>query len=109
MEGCQATHRPTTFNVARIVLDKGVAIDEVIVFMDNSEVQYEAAYYRDIDAFGAVTAIERDTRPVTSWYVRWRRAVISHFLVLPNLPLFDRAQRFLGAPGYLSSSGDDFG
>jgi len=38
-----------------MVLAAGVESDEAIVFIDVNDVQDEAAYYRDIDASGAVT------------------------------------------------------
>ena len=38
---------------------EGVHIDEVIVFIDNSSVQDEAAFYRDVGTSGAVTGPAR--------------------------------------------------
>src|SRR5208283_1482435 len=57
LNGAVASDSPSNYlNVARMVLAKGVDIDEVIVFIDNSAVQDEAAFYRDADPSGAVTA-----------------------------------------------------
>ena len=56
LNGGVASYSPSNYlNVARMVLAEGYDIDEVIVFIDISDVHDEAAFYRDIDASGAVT------------------------------------------------------
>ncbi len=56
LNGGVASYSPSNYlNTARMVLAKGVGIDEVIVFIDISDVEDEAAFYRDVDASGAVT------------------------------------------------------
>lgn len=45
-------------NVARMVLAKGVDIDEVIVFIGAHEVHDEASFWQDANASGAVTVIK---------------------------------------------------
>jgi hypothetical protein len=98
-------------NTTRMVLDQGVQIDEVIVFLDNSAVQLEAAFYRDIDGSGAVAGIERERqRSATSWYVKFRRTVSSHFMLTGHLfRLFDRIQPTLVRHGFYRLPGDTFG
>src|SRR5271167_4664161 len=60
LNGGVGSYSPSNYlNVARMVLAKGVDIDEVIVFIDMSDVQDEAAYYQDADPSGAVTAPDK--------------------------------------------------
>jgi hypothetical protein len=63
--GCQSYSPSNYLNMARIVLALGVEIDAVIVFIDISDTQDEAAYYRDIDDSGAVARPERQVRPAS--------------------------------------------
>jgi len=95
--------------VARMVLRKGVDIDEVIVFIDNSQVHYDGAYYRDLDSSGAVTGPERE-QSAQSWYTSFRHNLAGHFLLTSRmLRLFDRLQRPLVLHGYYHLPGDYFG
>ncbi len=82
LNGAVRSYSPSNyFNVTRMVLSRGYDIDEVIVFIDISDVQDEATFYRDIDASGAVTGPERE-RYAVSWWARARifiaGALISH-------------------------------
>jgi hypothetical protein len=102
-----SNYLPTT----RMVLNKGVEIDEVIVFIDNSAVAHEASQYHDVDAFGAVAGLRYDQqRAVTTWYVRLRGWVTKRFLLTSQIfRLFDRAQRFLIRYGFYHLQVTDFG
>jgi len=98
LNGGLDSYSPSNYlNVARIVLAAGVELDEVIVFIDISDTQDEAAYYRDIDAFGAVTGPERK-QMVTNWYsdLRFR---ISRHLLLTNY-IFEYFELSLVRRGY---------
>ena len=68
------------------VLAKGVEIDEAIVFIGIQDVQFEAAFYRDIDASGAVTGPERVTLglPMYTWDPLRTRALPAHRLSLES-------------------------
>lgn len=112
LNGGLAGYSPSNYlTTARMVLDKGIDIDEVIVFLDNSAVQHEAAFYRDIDANGAVTGIGYEQQhPVTSWYVKVRGWVSQHFVLTAQVfRLFDRVQRFLIRYGYYQLPMTNFG
>ena len=93
-------------NVARMVLAKGVDIDEVVVFIDITDVEDEAAFYRDVDASGAVTGPTRE-RWVMSWYPKWRFRIARH-LALTNY-IFEFFDRFLVRHGYYHATGGTFG
>ena len=81
LNGGVACYSPSNYlNMTRMVLAKGVDIDEVIVFIDISDVQDEAAFYRDIDASGAVTGSEQE-RWIVSWYAKWRFRIAKHLLL----------------------------
>ena len=67
------------FNTTRILLAHGVEIDEVIVFIDLSDVADEAHVYQDADAFGAVRVPEESTAPP------WRPSFSERFLVTNTL------------------------
>src|SRR5271157_2048970 len=88
LNGGVSGYSPSNYlNVARMVLAKGVDIDGVIVFIDINDVHDEAAYYRDLDATGAVAG------PVwTSNLSYYARKVIARHLMLTNdlLGFFER-------------------
>jgi len=112
LNGGVVGYSPSNFlNTTRMVLDAGVELDEVIVFIDNSTVGQEAAFYRDIDASGAVTRIAPEQqRSATSWYGKWRRLVGAHFvLTFRVLRLLDRFQRLLVRHGYYHLPATEFG
>jgi len=68
------------FNVARALLDCGVKFDEVIVFIDMSDAQDEAAFYRDIDASGAVDGSTQIVHN-SGWYATLRLYITEHLLL----------------------------
>ena len=60
LNGGVESYAPSNYlNVTRQLLAARVEFDEVIVFIDISDTQDEAAYYRDLDASGAVTGPTR--------------------------------------------------
>ena len=67
-----------------MVLARGANIDEVIVFTSNGELLEEAAYYRDVDASGAVTGPERKLWK-HSWYARLRMYVARHLMLTSDI------------------------
>ena len=98
LNGGVPSYSPSNYlNTARIVLAKGVDIDEVIVFIDISDVQDEAFWYRDVDASGAVTGPDQLAGP-PSWYQTWRSRVSKYFM-LTNY-LYGFCERFLVVHGY---------
>lgn len=91
-----AGYSPSNYlTTVQMVLNKGYEVDEVILFLDNSSVQHEAAFYHDIDDQGAITAIPREEQQqATSWYRSLRNWVASHFALTGQVfRLFDRLQR----------------
>ena len=107
LNGGVGSYSPSNYlNVTRMVLAKGVDIDEVIVFIDISDVQDEAAFYRDVDASGAVTRIEQE-RMVISWYAVWHDRIGRHFLL--TYYLLDLCERFLVGHGFYHLSTGPYG
>lgn len=83
LNGGVESYSPSNYlNLARMILAKGVEFDEVIVFIDISDTQDEAAYYRDVNSSGAVTGPEQE-RFVTNRYSK-SRLWISKRLLLTN-------------------------
>jgi hypothetical protein len=86
LNGGVSNYSPSNYlNTTRMVLAAGVEFDEVIVFIGSSQLQLEAAYYRDVDASGAVTEPERQRRN-RAWYAKWRvlidrRLLLTDYLV----------------------------
>jgi hypothetical protein len=81
LNGAVESYSPSNyFNVARALLDKGVKFDEVIVFIDMSDAQDEAAFYRDIDASGAVDGPKQIVHNA-GWYVTLRLYITEHLLL----------------------------
>jgi len=79
LNGAVDSYSPSNYlNVVRALIAKGIQFDEVIVFIDISDVQDEAAFYRDADRSGAVTGPN-----TTSWkisgYAKWRWFMARHF------------------------------
>ncbi len=111
LNGGLSGYSPSNYlNTTRMVLARGIDLDEVIVFLDNSAVQLEASFYRDIDASGAVVGLERaQQHSATSWYIKFRRVVTRHFALTAQIfRFFDRVQNFLSAMVFITS-GDYFG
>jgi len=98
LNGGVSSYAPSNYlNVARMVLAKGVEIDEAIVFVGVSEVHDEAAFYRDVDASGAVTGPERG-RSFLSWYASWHIRINRRLLLTSYL--LERVERFFVDHGY---------
>ncbi len=92
LNGGVGGYSPSNYlNTARLALREGVEFDEVIVFIDISDAQDEAAFYRDVGASGAVAISERHYFYRT-WYSKLRMAVSEHFLLTNYLyELLERA------------------
>jgi hypothetical protein len=78
LNGGIASYSPSNYlNVTRMVLAAGVEFDEVIVFIDISDAQDEAAYYRDVDGSGAVAGpVQPEWRPRVSHRIRLTNYVV---------------------------------
>ena len=99
------------FNTARLLLDQGYQMDEVIVFLDNSAVQLEAGFYRDIDTAGDVAGIPQDQKQsAATWYASLRGFAGRHLaLTYSFLRQLDRVQRRFVLRGFYHLPGDFFG
>jgi len=98
LNGGVESYAPSNYlNVTRQLLAAGVGFDEVIVFIDISDTQDEAAYYRDLDASGAVTGPARK-QMLDTWYSSLRTRMRKH-LLLTNYVL-EVAERSLVRHGY---------
>ncbi len=98
LNGGVGSYSPSNYlNVARMVLAKGVDIDEVIVFIDISDVHDEAAFYHDVDASGAVAGPEQE-RWHMPWHEKWRSIVAERLLLTDYL--VRSLERFLVGRGY---------
>jgi hypothetical protein len=105
LNGAARSYSPSNyFNVAHSLLARGYDLDEVIVFIDISDVQDEATYYRDIDASGAVAGPQPE-RYHTSWWAK-TRLFIAGRLFLTNHVL-ESSERFLVGHGlyHLTTTG----
>ncbi len=81
LNGGVSSYSPSNYyNVARQTLAAGYAIDEVIVFVDISDVQDEAGFYRDADASGAVLGPVHQHYAV-SWWARTRMDISGYFML----------------------------
>ena len=93
LNGGTEGYSPSTYlTTARMVLNKGIDVDEVIVFIDMSDVQDEAAYYHDTDGSGTVGAPQQKFTK-SSWYSDLRLRISKHFLITNDL--FDFFERNL--------------
>jgi hypothetical protein len=107
LNGGVDSYSPSNYlNVPRMVLDRGVDLDEVIVFIDISDVQDEAAFYHDVDSSGAVAGPERQQH-VFPWYARQRARIALH-LPFTNY-LLEIFERFLVRHGCYHLTRDDLG
>jgi hypothetical protein len=99
------------FNTTRMLLDQGYRMDEVIVFLDNSAVQLEAGFYRDIDAAGDVAGIpQEEKQSAATWYANLRGFAGRHLsLTYSFLRQLDRVQRRFVLRGFYHLPGDFFG
>jgi hypothetical protein len=99
LNGGVGSYSPSNYlNTARMVLDKGIEFDEVIVFIDISNVQDEAAYYKDRDKSGSVIVDDKSQRWSMSWYAKVRSVISGHFL-LTNY-IFERVEQYLVGRGF---------
>ena len=81
LNGAVESYSPSNYlNVARELLNKGVHFDEVIVFIDISDAQDEAAFYRDIDPSGAVDGPQQIIHN-GGWYANLRQYITEHLLL----------------------------
>jgi hypothetical protein len=83
LNGGVSSYSPSNYlNVIRSLLAARVDFDEVFVFIDLSDTQDEAAYYRDLDASGAVTGpANEDWSRTTGLYHRMRTAIERKYLL----------------------------
>lgn len=108
LNGGVTSYSPSNyFNVARITLSAGVEIDEVIVFIDISDTQDEAAFYRDVGASGAVTGPAQESD--VPWPSQFRLR-IKRYLILTNyiVEFFERNLVRLGYYHISTPQGDIF-
>jgi hypothetical protein len=81
LNGAVESYSPSNYlNVTRALLDKGVKFDEVIVFIDMSDAQDEAAFYSDKDATGAVNGPKQIVHN-GGWYANLRLDITEHLLL----------------------------
>lgn len=81
LNGGVSSYSPSNYlNQTRMVLASGVEFDEAIVFLDISDAQDEAAYYRDIDSSGAVTGPGKAVW-TTPWFEKIRLQIRNHLLL----------------------------
>jgi hypothetical protein len=81
LNGAVESYSPSNYlNVTRALLNQGVLFDEVIVFIDMSDAQDEAAFYRDIDASGAVDGPQQIIHN-GGWYANLRLYITDHLLL----------------------------
>ena len=91
LNGGVESYAPSNYyNMARQLLDRGVKFDEVIVFIDISDAQDEAAFYRDKNPMGAVDGPEQIVHN-GGLYTSLREWVKEHLLITNSL--FDRWER----------------
>jgi len=107
LNGAGPSYSPSIhLNVVRMVLAKGVAIDEVIVFIGTFDVFNEAGLYRDIDSSGAVAGPQRQQWNI-SRYARLRFAIARNLLLTNRLVEF--VERFLVRHGVYHLATDQWG
>ena len=85
------SYAPSNYlNVTRQLLDRGLKFDEVIVFIDLSDAQDEAAFYRDKDPSGAVDGPAKIVHN-HNWYSSLRAFITEHLLITNGV--FDHLER----------------
>jgi hypothetical protein len=92
LNGGVGGYSPSNYlNTARMALSEGVNFDEAIVFIDISDAQDEAAFYRDASASGAVAIPDRHFF-YRNWYSKLRMAISEHFLLTNYIyEIFEKA------------------
>jgi len=84
----EPSYSPSNYlNVVRMMLARGFDLDEVIVFVDNTSPHYEASFYRDVDASGAVTGPEHELRR-HDWYTEMRFRLAKHMFATSDVLQF---------------------
>ena len=88
LNGSMGAYSPSNYlNTARIVFEKGIEVDEVIVFIDISDAQDEAALFRDKDTTGAVTT-PKGKAIVQGRYGKLREYINKHLLITDDIVEF---------------------
>ena len=110
LNGSVEGYSPSNYlNTERMVTQRGVAFDEVIVFIDMSDAQDEAAFFHDRDSSGAVaTANGKQTK--TSQYSQARLWINNHLLLTNDVFQFFE-KTLIGLGGYhldLGHGGNEF-
>jgi hypothetical protein len=110
LNGGVSSYSPSNYlNVARSTMAAGVEFDEVIVFIDNNDAQDEAAFYRDVDASGAVDRYPQE-QSAAGWYMNLLAWTGSHLALTDHmLRLFDRLERPLVERGFYHLPAGFFG
>ena len=97
-------YSPSTYlTTTRMLLAKGVKIDEVVVFIGVSDVAGEASTYQDADASGAIIAVKKPTAKesgIWAWYKRHYVSLANHFMLTHTI--VESIERFLVRHGYYS-------
>jgi len=83
-------------NTARMVIEDRIDFDEAIVFIDLSDAQDEAAFFRDADSSGAVATANRKLTK-SSWYSGLRLWINNNLLLTNDVfQFFEKALVRLG-------------
>jgi hypothetical protein len=98
LNGGVTSYSPSNYlNVGLMTLASGIEVDEVVVFIDISDAQDEAAYYRDSGDGHAVKGPEQ-SHSVTPWYGRFRQQVNNRLLLTSRI--FEFFERSLVKHGF---------
>jgi len=85
LNGSVEGYSPSNYlNTARMVFEKGIEVDEMIVFIDLSDIQDEAAFFHDRDASGAVEIADRKYTK-DNWYSRLRLYIGEHLFITNDI------------------------
>ena len=107
LNGGVSSYSPSNYlDTARMALAKGTQIDEVMVFIDPSDVQDEAAFYRDVGTSGAVAGSARRAWNISEG-AKLRFFIARNLLVTNDIVQF--CERFLVAHGYYHLLTDQLG
>jgi len=107
LNGGGASYSPSNhLNIVRNLLADGVQFDEVIIFSGAFDVFNEDAFYRDIDASGAVAGPEHKRWNI-SRYSKARFFVARNFMLTNQL--VEAVERFLVGHGYYHLATDQWG
>ena len=107
LNGGGASYTPSNhLNIVRKLLADGVEFDEVIIFSGAFDVFNEAAFYRDLDASGAVAGPEHQRWKI-SRYSKVRFFVARNFMLTSQL--VEAVERFLVGHGLYHLATDQWG